>query len=127
MKITKKAIKEAPKYIMCLDPKATGGENVKGFYKALGAELYYRTMAATNLLDAMTEAESFFDDSTYLITIAGKTERASEEVEGVIYKEILTTRDGFSWHRCDEAHSETPYEIAYNLEYKFFQGLGKAE
>lgn len=127
MKITKKAIKEAPKYIMCLDPKACGADNVAGFDKALGAELYYRTMAATNMLDAMTEAESYFNDTTYLITIAGKTERVSDEAEGIIYKEILTTRSGHNWHRCDSAHSETPFEIAYNLEYKFFQGLGKAE
>lgn len=121
MKITKKAIKEAPQYIMTLDPKACGANNVEGFYKALGAEYYYKTLTATNILEAMAEAESYYNETTYLITIAEKTGAADTDTDGVIYREILTTRGDHNWHVCDKAHSETPALIAYNHEYKFFQ------
>lgn len=121
MKLTKKMIKEAPKYIINLDPKSCGADNTEGFYKSLGAELYFKTLKADNLIDAMVEAESYFNETTYLINIAEKTSEVNEEIEGIVYKEILTTRGNKNWHKCDVAHSESPCNIAYNLEYKFFQ------
>lgn len=121
MKITKKAIKEAPQYIMTLDPKACGANNAEGFYKSLGAVLYYKTLTAANILEAMTEAESYYDETTYMVTIAEKTGAADAATDGVVYREILATRSDHTWHVCDKAHSETPALIAYNPEYKFFQ------
>lgn len=52
MKITKKAIKEAPEYIIRLDTKAGGTSKPKanGFYKILGVELYYKALTAQTLL-----------------------------------------------------------------------------
>ena len=124
MKITKKAIKEAPKFIMTLDPKACGANNVEGFYKALGSQLYYKTLAATNILEAMAEAESYYDETTYLISLEEKTVDADANTDGVVYREILATRGCSNWHLFDKAHSETPALIAYNPEYKFFQVIG---
>lgn len=121
MKITKKAIKEAPKYIMTLDPKACGANNAEGFYKSLGAGLYYKTLTATSILEAMAEAESHYNETTYLITIAEKTGNADTNTDGIIYREILTTRGNYNWHICNDAHGELPATIAYNPEYKFFQ------
>lgn len=126
MKITKKVINEAPKYIMVLDPKACGANNVDGFYnKGCSAiRLYYKTLKAKNILEAMDEAEQYFNETTYLITIAEKTGEADVNTDGVVYKEILTTRTQGHYHRCDEKHSETPFKIAYNPEFKFFEVLG---
>lgn len=123
MKITKKVIKESPEYIMTLDPKSCGANNVLGFYKALGCDLYYKTMSANNILDAMTEAEEYFNETTYIITIAQKTGESDSDTEGVVYKEVLTTRGNGAWHKTDKDHSETPAKIAYNPEFKFFQLL----
>lgn len=121
MKITKKAIKEAPQFIITLDPKSCGANNVEGFYKALTAELYFKTLAATNILEAMAEAESYYNETTYIINIAEKTGTADTDTDGIVYREILTTRGDHNWHVCDKAHSEAPAIIAYNPEYKFFQ------
>lgn len=124
MKITKKAINEAPKYIILLDPKSCGANNKEGFYKALGAELYYKALNAKSILEAMAEAESYYNETTFLINIAEKTGEVDADTEGLVYNEILTTRSESNWHKCDRSHGEQPYKIAYNTTHKFFQLLG---
>ncbi len=126
MKMTKKAMKEAPRYIMTLDPKTRCTPNADGFYKSLGAEYYYKALTAENLLDAMTEADSHFDDTTYIITIAEKTGTYDIETKSIIYKEILSSRSEGNWHRCDSAHHETPFAIAYDSEIIWFGTLCEA-
>lgn len=127
MKITKKAIKEAPEYIIRLDPKAGGTSKPKanGFYKIIGVELYYKALTAQTLLEAMQEAENYFYDTTYLIDIAVKTGDFDPDNEGIIYKDVLTTRGNKNWHICDKAHCEIAYYTAYNPEFIFFQMLGE--
>ena len=126
MKTTKKAINEAPKYIIMLDPEECGANNADGFYKTLGAELYYKTLTANNIIEAMTEAESYFNETTYLINIAEKTGEVISELESIVYKDVLTTRNGSNWHICDYRHCEVPHNTAYNLQYKYFETIGKA-
>ena len=127
MKFTKKVIKEAPEYIIRLDPKAGGTSKPKanGFYKILCDELYYKVLTAQTLLEAMQEAENYFDDTTYLIDIAVKTGDFDPDNEGVIYKDVLTTRGNKNWHICDKAHCEIACYTAYNPEFISFQMLGE--
>lgn len=127
MKFTKKVIKEAPEYIIRLDPKAGGTSKPKanGFYKILCDELYYKALTAQTLLEAMQEAENYFDDTTYLIDIAVKTGDFDTDNEGIVYKDILTTRGNKNWHICDKAHCEIACYTAYNPEFIFFQMIGE--
>lgn len=128
MKLTKKAIKEAPEYIIMLDPKACGAseKSKNGFYKRLGCELYFKALSANTIIEAMKEAESYFDDTTYLITLSEKTGEVDTESESIIYKDILTTRANSNWHICDREHSERPCFTNYNPEFKFFDLYGNA-
>lgn len=109
-KITKKAIKEAPAYIITIDYTV---DTKKGLER--------KTLAATNLVEAMAEAETFFSEEVYLIDLAEKTGDIDADVNGLIYKDILTSRRRRNWHITDKQHSESPASTAYNLEFGFFQ------
>ena len=110
MKLTKKMIKEAKEYIVMIDEKASYETGLK-----------FKTLEAKNILEAMAEAESLFDERTYLIRIAEKTETVDESANGIIYKEILSTRSGYNWNTTDERRGETANNIAHNIEFDFFQ------
>lgn len=126
MKITKKAINEAPKYIIMLDPLACGANNTDGFYR-FGFDLYFKTLTANTVIEAMAEAERYFNETTLAITIAEKTGEINSDTEGIVYKDILTTRGGKLWQICDDEHFELPYYTSYNLQYKSFELIGKVE
>lgn len=86
------------KYIAIVDYKAN---TRKGFEHV--------ELAAQNLLDAMNEAETLFDEEIYLVDIAekvGKTEKVDGHKE-TKFTEILRNR-GNGWHRCDSMHGESP-------------------
>ena len=75
----------------------------------------YKVLEADNLLDAMSEAESYLDtEKVYLLNIM-QADKADHKVRGLpglkknIYTDILTNR-GSGWHRTDAAHSETAFE-----------------
>ncbi len=86
-------------------------------YKASYAPLTieYKALNATNILDAMNEAEQFLDkEKVYLITVMERkrAKRAAGWPKGskaVVYRDILTNR-GCGWHSTDEAHSEQAFE-----------------
>lgn len=66
-------------------------------------------LTASNLLDAMDEAETLFSEDVYLVDIAeksGKGQKVGTWTE-TPYKDILRSR-GCGWHRCDHGHSESP-------------------
>ncbi len=93
------------KYIACIDYKAS--------YKPLTLE--YKVLSATNILDAMNEAERYLDkEKVYLITVMER--KSSKPAAGwtrgtkvVTYRDVLTNR-GNGWHSTDEAHSEQAFE-----------------
>lgn len=111
-KITKKAIKEAPKYMVVID------------WKALCREpFHYELLKAETVYEAMNEAESFMDETVYLIKLLEKTDRIDEEEGaenslGIIYNAVLTNRHN-GWHVNDYAHSERKFEAAYNPNWSF--------
>lgn len=121
MKITKKLMKEAPEFVICVDPKS--GSDYSYNWKememqhSMGVELYFKTMSASSVLDAMREADTYWDDNVYIITI-GQKSYADDEC--IVYKDILSCRNEWNWHIADEQHMETPWELRYNPEYKYF-------
>ena len=104
-KLTKKAIKAAPQYVMIIDWMV---EYKNGFTKT--------TLEADNLLDAMTEAEQYKDENVYLIKIAEKTAETYDNDTAIVYDDILTTRS-YGWHRSDAQHSECAHRVAYYPEW----------
>ena len=77
-------------------------------YKANTGKMFgHFTLAADNLLDAMSEAEQYLTDEAYLVTISEneKTLSIHKEWKETLHNEILTNR-GNGWHRTDESHSE---------------------
>lgn len=93
------------KYIACLDYKAS--------YSPLTLE--YKVLNATNILDAMNEAERYLDkEKVYLITVmerkSAKTAAGwTRGTKSVTYRDVLTNR-GYGWHSTDETHSERAFE-----------------
>ena len=92
-------------YIVAIDYRAT--------YKPMTTD--YKVLEADNLLDAMSEAESYLDaEKVYLLNIM-QADKASHKVKGMpgvkenTYTSILTNR-GSGWHRTDAAHSETAWQ-----------------
>ena len=140
MKITKKMIKEAPSFILEVDPRGFLSEEDKGkfnarmkeqnFYKSYcygsscNEGLFYKHLEATTLIDAMKEAEKYFDNYIYLLTISQKTDKPDGGF--IQYKETIRSRQKGEWHICDEDHGEATYLIGYDLEYKYFTLLGDA-
>ena len=67
------------------------------------------TLIATNLLDAMNEAEQYMTEDTYLVHLMESKKFVTNRKT---YKERLhstsLTNRGNGWHTTDEAHSERP-------------------
>ena len=110
-KITKKAIKEAPKFMVVVDWKMEKRE-------ASCEPFHYELLKAETVYEAMNEAESFMNETVYLIKLLEKTDRIDEEDGaenslGIIYSAVLTNRHN-GWHVNDHAHSEGKFEAAYN-------------
>lgn len=91
-------------YIVAIDYRAT--------YKPMTTD--YKVLEADNLLDAMSEAESYLDtEKVYLLNIM-QADKAGHKVKGLpgirenTYIEQITNR-GNGWHRTDAAHSETAW------------------
>lgn len=95
-KITKKMISEAPKYMIAIDRT-----DYSGFDKM--------PLTATNLMDAMSEAESYHTDKVYMIHLLekGGVMALGEGFEGIAYNGILASRTKGNFHKQDNAHCET--------------------
>ena len=95
-KLTKKMISEAPKYIVVIDRA-----DYTGFDKM--------PLNAKNLLDAMSEAETYHTEQAYMIQLLEKdgTEPLGDGFEGITYKGILASRTKGNFHKQDNAHCET--------------------
>lgn len=111
MKITKKAIKKAPEYMLVIDWKAEKREQML-------APFTYKLMNAADVFEAMNEAERHIDDTVYLVKLLKKTgkidnEEKPEEALGIIYSAVLCNRKN-GWHTNDYDHSEGRFEATYN-------------
>jgi hypothetical protein len=91
-------------YIVAIDYRAT--------YKPMTTD--YKVLEADNLLDAMSEAESYLDtEKVYLLNIM-QADKVGHKVKGLpgirenTYIDQITNR-GNGWHRTDAAHSETAW------------------
>lgn len=105
-KLTKKAIANAPKYMISIDYRAC--------YKPMTID--YRMIEAENILDAMRIADKFFDKETvYLMTIMEKTGEVQDN-EFLVYEDKLTSRNRGNWHLTDAEHSEQPFTKTYHVE-----------
>lgn len=105
MKITKKIIKEQPEFMIIID-RASEFTNPQ-------YPIEQKLLSASNIIEAMTEAEKYIDDTIYLINIAERTNEVFEEK--VVYKDILTHRS-HGWNICDEKHCENPFHYGLNVE-----------
>ena len=91
-------------YIVAIDYRAT--------YKPMTTD--YKVLEADNLLDAMSEAESYLDTEKVYLLIIMQADKAGHKVKGMpgirenTYIEQITNR-GNGWHRTDAAHSETAW------------------
>ena len=91
-------------YIVAIDYRAT--------YKPMTTD--YKVLEADNLLDAMSEAESYLDTEKVYLLIIMQADKAGHKVKGMpgirenTYIEQITNR-GNGWHRTDAAHSETDW------------------
>lgn len=101
MKLTKKAIKAAPKYVICIDWKAA--------YKNA---IDYMVLNAQDIFEAMKEAEANFDENVYLMTIAEKTSEVVDDLF-IRYEDRFTCRGNKNWHITDEAHGEYVHSVCY--------------
>ena len=94
-------------YIVAIDYRAT--------YKPMTTD--YKVLEADNLLDAMSEAESYLDTEKVYLLIIMQADKAGHKVKGMpgirenTYIEQITNR-GNGWHRTDAAHSETAWTKA---------------
>ena len=84
------------KYIAVIDPKA---EYHRGFK--------FQELEAKDITEAMNEAETLMDETTYLVKIALKIGKAVivHGVRKTYFLEALTNR-GNGWHVNDQKHSE---------------------
>lgn len=104
MNITKKAIREAPKYMLVIDYK-NGKASDYGCFD-------YKLLAAKDILTVMGEAESYFDETVYMTYILEKTEGLTDF--GILYGSVLTSRTKGSYHKANEAHDESEFWATYN-------------
>lgn len=107
--ITKKAIKEAPHYMVVIDWKA----DKRPLYKAFD----YKLLDAVDVLAAMDEAETFFTDDVYMIYVLEKTSDTTDM--GILYGSVLCSRQVGNYHKADAAHSEGGFWATYNPEWNF--------
>ena len=124
MKITKNIMKEASEFIICVDPKISCSYDTNYSYDWKGrgmstgiASMHFKVMEATNIIDAMREADAYWDENVYAIKISQKSHADDEHI---VYKDILTCRNEWNWHVTDEQHCEVPCEVLYNPEHKYF-------
>jgi len=124
MKITKKAIKEAPEYMLVIDWKAEKRTEMNDPFT-------YKLLNATNVFEAMNEAEKEIDETVYLVKLLQKTgeidkEDGEEATLGIIYSAVLCNRTN-GWHTNDYDHGEGRFEATYNpnwswLPISFYRG-----
>lgn len=98
-------------YVAYIDFKAGHSESIR-----------YEKLHSDNVIDAMREAEAFFDEDVYLIDLmeSGAIRKTKEDGMTYIrtsYHEILCTRDGKRWHLHDEQHWETSILSHYHYVY----------
>lgn len=105
MKITKKAIKEAPEFILGIDYKAT--------YKAMTIELV--PLSTSNLAEAMEEANQYWDDETvWCLQIYAKTEEIDDDLECLKYKNCMGAWNEELWR----VSKSKDYACMYSPRYK---------
>lgn len=112
MKITKKAIKEAPEYMVMIDWKAEKRNDHP--YEPFG----YKLLNAANIFEAMEEAEDLIDETVYLVKLLQKTgeidmENGENDSLGIIYKAVMVNRTN-GWHTNSYKHGEGRTETTYN-------------
>ena len=103
-KITKNDINGAPKYMLVIDYKNDKTSDYGCFD--------YKLLAAKDILTAMDEAESYFDETVYMTYILEKTEGLTDL--GILYGSVLTSRTKGSYHRANEAHDEFEFWATHN-------------
>lgn len=83
------------KYIVVVDQRGCKGFDI-------------HDLRANNLVEAMSEAERFWNGSVYLIRIAERVGRIERREGNKIakFREIICNR-WHGWHPCDNDHSET--------------------
>lgn len=109
-KITKKAIKEAHNYTIaidyCIDTRSHKAGNLRAWHNT-----HWNMVAlnADNLLDAMSEAEAYFNEDTYMMHLLEKTGNLlnADEYPTIEYKAVLASRHKGAWHRHDQHHGES--------------------
>ena len=100
--LTKKEIKNAPKYIVRIDLKSS-------------MNYAYGVLESTDLLSAMLESEEgYHTDEAYLLDIFEKTDALNNEMNTILYKSTVRSRTAGSWHACDRDHCERPCAIQYD-------------
>ena len=100
--LTKKEIKNAPKYVVRVDLKSS-------------MNYTYGILESTDLLSAMLEAEEgYHNDEAYLLDIFEKTDAVNNEMNTILYKSTVRARTAGSWHACDRDHCESPCAIQYD-------------
>ena len=117
MKITKKAIKEAPRYMLVIDWKAEKRQAMP--YEPF----HYELLNASSIFEAMNEAEAKLDDTVYLMKLLENTgdidrEEGEENTAGIIYHAVMTNRHN-GWHCNDYSHGEGRFEATYNPLWNF--------
>lgn len=124
--ITKKQIKEAPRYMIAIDYKADERPSWVSTWE-------WELLGADNLLDAMRETEMFFTDKIYMIHVLEKTGKLCRGRDAVEYMAILAIRSEYgNFHLHDDAHGESEnfragydpngpqgYQINYLPEHKY--------
>lgn len=104
MKITKKAIKEAPKFAIGIDYKAS--------YKPLTIET--KLIKANDIYEAMEKADELFDEETvWCINFYEKTETVKDD--SIIYDEKMQSNRKGRW----ELVHRNEFHIGYNIEWNY--------
>lgn len=85
-KLTKKAIKEAVRYMVMID-----------WHTAYRNTLDTEVLEAESLIEAMDEASEMFNDNVYMLAILEKTDEVVEG-NGLVYQEIMRSRTADRWN-----------------------------
>ena len=114
-KLTKKEIASQANFILVIDRKT---EFTKSY-----EPIEVIKLESCGIIEAMYEAETYINDTVYLINISEKTNEVIDN-KIVVYNDILTNR-GNGWHACDNDHCEQPYKYGYDVEFNCFENLGQ--